>query len=112
MISESPERSLAAFSVDVEDYFQVEALRSFCPRPRWESFEDRTVPNTERVLTLLDRHGARGTFFVLGWVAKRHPDLIRRIADAGHEIASHGLDHELIYNQSPEAFRKRGMSLK
>jgi polysaccharide deacetylase family protein (PEP-CTERM system associated) len=97
--------SLAAFSTDVEDYFQVEALRGFCPRARWESFEDRTVANTERILALLDRHGARGTFFVLGWTATRHPDLVRRIAAAGHEVASHGFDHELIYNQDPVAFR-------
>lgn len=97
--------SFAAFSVDVEDYFQVEALRSFCPRPKWESFEDRVVPNTERLLTLLDQESAKGTFFILGWIAKRHPDLIKRIAGQGHEVASHGLDHELVYNQDPDAFR-------
>lgn len=95
----------AAFSVDVEDYFQVEALRSFCPRSAWEHCEDRTVASTERVLNLLETHGTHGTFFILGWVAARHPDLVRRIAAAGHEIASHGSDHELIYNQSPECFR-------
>lgn len=106
MNSGNGDAGLAAFSVDVEDYFQVEALRSFCPRSRWESFEDRTVPSTEKILNLLERQGSRGTFFVLGWVARRHPDLVRRIADAGHEIASHGLDHELVYNQSPEVFRK------
>jgi polysaccharide deacetylase family protein (PEP-CTERM system associated) len=98
--------SLAAFSVDVEDYFQVEALRPFCPRTQWESFADRTEPNTERVLGLLEACGAKGTFFVLGWTAQRHPDLVRRIAAAGHEIASHGFDHELVYNQEPEDFRQ------
>jgi polysaccharide deacetylase family protein (PEP-CTERM system associated) len=97
--------SLAAFSTDVEDYFQVEALRGFCPRPRWESFEDRTVANTERILELLERHRVRGTFFVLGWTATRHPSLVRRIAAAGHEVASHGFDHELVYKQGPAAFR-------
>jgi polysaccharide deacetylase family protein (PEP-CTERM system associated) len=96
---------LAAFSADVEDYFQVEALRPFCPRDRWETFEDRTVVNTERLLELLGRHGARGTFFVLGWTAQRHPDLVRRIAGAGHEVGSHGFAHELVYNQTPEVFR-------
>ena len=96
----------AAFSTDVEDYFQVESLRHLCPRDRWESFEDRTEASTDRVLGLLDRHGARGTFFVLGWTAERHPDLVRRIAAAGHEIASHGYGHELIYRQTPEAFRE------
>lgn len=98
--------SMAALSVDVEDYFQVEALRAFCPRERWESFEDRTVMNTERLLDLFEAHSARGTFFVLGWTARRHPELVRKIAAAGHEIASHGFDHELIYRQTPDAFRQ------
>jgi polysaccharide deacetylase family protein (PEP-CTERM system associated) len=96
---------LGAFSADVEDYFQVEALRGLCPRSRWERFEDRTASNTDRLLDLLDRHGARGTFFVLGWTAARHPDLVRRIAAAGHEVASHGFDHELVYHQAPAVFR-------
>lgn len=98
--------SLAAFSVDVEDYFQVEALRSFCPREKWDSFEDRTVASTERILDLLADKGAAGTFFILGWTARKHPGLVRRIAAAGHEIASHGMDHELVYNQAPDAFRQ------
>jgi polysaccharide deacetylase family protein (PEP-CTERM system associated) len=98
--------SLAAFSVDVEDYFQVEALRPFCPRGKWDSFEDRTEQSTDRVLGILDAHGAKGTFFILGWSARKHPDLVRRIAAAGHEVASHGSDHELIYNQDPEVFRQ------
>ena len=102
--SSSPD--LAAFSVDVEDYFQVEALRSFCPRSKWESFEDRTERNTERVMELLASHSAKGTFFILGWTAKRHPDLVRRIASEGHEVASHGYDHELIYNLDPQAYRE------
>ena len=98
-------QSLAAFSVDVEDYFQVESLRPFCPRERWDSFDDRTVRNTERVLELLEARGHRGTFFILGWNAERHPELVRRIAAGGHEVASHGYNHELIYRQSPEEFR-------
>jgi polysaccharide deacetylase family protein (PEP-CTERM system associated) len=100
------ESGLAAFSADVEDYFQVENLRPFCPRDRWDKFEDRTVANTERLLDLLARHEARGTFFILGWTARRHPDLVRRIAAAGHEVGSHGFDHELIYDLSREAFRR------
>jgi polysaccharide deacetylase family protein (PEP-CTERM system associated) len=98
--------SLAAFSTDVEDYFQAEALRRFCPREKWGSFEDRTEASTERLLAILAAHSIRGTFFVLGWTAERHPDLVRRIAAAGHEIGSHGSDHELIYRQSPEAYRQ------
>ena len=97
---------LAAFSVDVEDYFQVEALKEYCPRSRWEACEDRTVANTERLLLLLERHRSRGTFFVLGWTAKRHPELVKRISEAGHEIASHGYHHELVYNQTPDEFRQ------
>jgi len=98
--------SRAAFSADIEDYFQAEALRSFCPRSAWDSFEDRTAANTERLLEILGSRGIRGTFFVLGWTAQRHPDLVRRIAAAGHEIGSHGFDHELIYRQDAKAFRQ------
>jgi len=97
--------SLAAFSADVEDYYQVEALRGLCPRERWNTFEDRVVANTTRVLEILDATGARGTFFVLGCVAERHPELVTQIVSAGHEIASHGYWHELVYNLSPEEFR-------
>jgi polysaccharide deacetylase family protein (PEP-CTERM system associated) len=102
---EDPPKTAAAFSADVEDYFQVEALRPFCPRERWTSFEDRTNGSTNRVLDLLDRRGAKGTFFVLGWTAERHPALVRRIAERGHEVASHGWDHELVTRQTPEVFR-------
>jgi len=104
-LSASPE-SPAACSVDVEDYFQAEALRAFCPRDQWDRFEDRTEANTDRVLALLDRLGFRGTFFILGWTAARHPELVRRIAAAGHEVASHGFAHELITRQSPAVFRE------
>lgn len=98
-------RPLAAFSTDVEDYFQAEALREFCPRDRWHTLDDRCVANTERLLALLERLGVRGTFYVLGWIGMRHPELVRRIAGLGHEVASHGTNHELIYRQTPEEFR-------
>ena len=97
--------TLAALSVDVEDYFQVESLRGFCPRERWSEFEDRTEANTHRVLDLFDTHRARATFFVLGWCAERHPELVREIAQRGHEVASHGYAHELVTRQTPEEFR-------
>jgi polysaccharide deacetylase family protein (PEP-CTERM system associated) len=97
--------SLAALSVDLEDYFQVESLREFCPRDRWHTFEDRTEANTHRVLDVLDAHDARATFFVLGWSAERHPSLVREITQRGHEIASHGYAHELVTRQNPEEFR-------
>jgi len=98
--------SHAAFSADVEDYFQAEALRAHCPRESWSRLEDRTAANVDRLLALLERNGVCGTFFVLGWTAERHPGLVGRIAAEGHEIASHGFDHELITRQDPGIFRE------
>lgn len=96
---------VAAFSVDLEDYFQAESLRRFFPRDRWDSAEDRTEASTGKLLELMEETGVRGTFFILGWTAERHPGLVRRIADLGHEIASHGYAHELIYRQDAATFR-------
>jgi polysaccharide deacetylase family protein (PEP-CTERM system associated) len=95
-----------AFSVDVEDYFQVQSLESAYPMSRWPSCESRVERNTERLLELLSEAGISGTFFVLGWIAERHPDLIRRIVAAGHELASHGLCHVRVDRQTPDAFRE------
>jgi len=97
---------LNAFSVDVEDYFQVSAFESHIRRDEWDRFESRVVANTHRILELLDRHNVRATFFVLGWVARRHPQLVRDIHGGGHEIGSHGYWHRLIYEQTPEEFRQ------
>ncbi len=94
-----------AFSVDVEDYFQVAALAPAVSRDSWPKRESRVERNTERILALLEERGIHGTFFVLGWIAERHPMLVRRIATAGHEIASHGYSHQLIYTQTPAEFR-------
>ncbi len=95
-----------ALTVDVEDYFQVAALAEAVNRDDWASMEYRVDNNTDRLLALFDDRNVRGTFFVLGWVAERSPALVRRIRDAGHEIASHGYSHQLIYNQTPEVFRE------
>jgi polysaccharide deacetylase family protein (PEP-CTERM system associated) len=95
-----------AMSVDVEDYFQVSAFDGVVPRSAWETRESRVVRYTERLLAIFDQHAVRGTFFVLGWVAERFPALLRTIAAAGHEIASHGYGHGLVYDQSREAFRE------
>jgi polysaccharide deacetylase family protein (PEP-CTERM system associated) len=92
-------------SVDVEDWFQVENLKPVIPRSTWDARESRVERNTTRILEILDQTGVRATFFILGWVAERQPGLIRRIASAGHEIASHGYGHDLIYNLSPDEFR-------
>ncbi len=96
---------LNAFTIDVEDYFHVAALSSVISRDSWSSREYRAEANTERLLILLGECGVRGTFFVLGWVAERSPQLVRRIAAAGHEIACHGFSHRLIYQQSEQEFR-------
>ena len=91
-------------SVDVEDYFHVAALSETIQVDQWESIEPRVVSNTTRLLDLFDRKGVKVTHFVLGWVAERFPDLIREIDARGHEIASHGMSHQLVYDQSPEVF--------
>ncbi|MCG2684018.1 MAG: DUF3473 domain-containing protein [Planctomycetales bacterium] len=96
---------LNAFTVDVEDYFQVSAFEKHIPRDQWDRWESRVSANTHRVLELLDRHCVRATFFVLGWNAERHPELVREIHACGHEIGSHGYWHRLIYQQTPAEFR-------
>lgn len=93
------------FSVDVEEHFHVTALEPFVPRESWDAQPSRVDANTRRLLDLMDRHGARGTFFVLGWVAERQPALVRDIAARGHEIASHGWSHRRVTMLSPETFR-------
>jgi polysaccharide deacetylase family protein (PEP-CTERM system associated) len=95
-----------AMTVDVEDYFHVSAFEASVLRERWDSFESRVVRNTDRLLDLFHRAGIRATFFVLGWVAERHPALVGRIAAAGHELGSHGYGHRLVYDQSPGEFRE------
>jgi polysaccharide deacetylase family protein (PEP-CTERM system associated) len=95
-----------ALSFDVEDYFQVAALASAVDRKSWDAQPARVDANTARLLDLLARRGVRATFFVLGWIAERHPNIVRDIAAAGHEIACHGYSHELIYRQSPDVFRQ------
>jgi polysaccharide deacetylase family protein (PEP-CTERM system associated) len=99
-------RQVNAFTVDVEDYFHVAALSSVITRDSWASREYRAEANTDRLLALLAERGVHGTFFVLGWVAERSPQLVRRIADAGHEVACHGFSHRLIYQQDEPEFRE------
>jgi polysaccharide deacetylase family protein (PEP-CTERM system associated) len=93
------------FTIDVEEYFQVSAFESRVSRSDWERFEFRVPAQVERLLDLLAQHEARATFFVLGWVAKRQAEMIRTIARAGHEIASHGWDHARVTTQTPFQFR-------
>ncbi len=92
-------------SIDLEDWFQVENLRGAISRESWDEQPRRVVRNTETILEILERNDTTATFFCLGWVAERHPELIRRIAGMGHEIASHGYSHRLIYEQGAGEFR-------
>jgi len=93
------------FTVDLEEYFQVSAFERTVSRSEWERFESRVAGQVAGLLELLARHEARATFFVLGWVAERHAELIRTIARAGHEIASHGWDHARVTTLTPVQFR-------
>lgn len=94
-----------ALSVDVEDYFQVGAFETVIDRGAWNAIPRRVEANTDRVLDLFAEAGVKATFFTLGWVAERHPALIRRIAEAGHEIASHGWDHKRVFTLTADQFR-------
>ncbi|HEY4041728.1 MAG TPA: XrtA system polysaccharide deacetylase [Rhodopila sp.] len=94
-----------AMTVDVEDYFQVQAFAHCIDRKDWDAFPRRVDLNTNRILDQFAAHGMKATFFTLGWVAERFPTLIRRIVADGHELASHGWDHTRVDAQPPEAFR-------
>ena len=96
---------LNALSVDVEDWFHVGAFERTISRSSWDGLTHRVERNTDAVLALFAEAGVSATFFTLGWVAERYPALMRRVADAGHEVASHGYDHERVFTLSPEAFR-------
>jgi polysaccharide deacetylase family protein (PEP-CTERM system associated) len=97
--------SCHALTCDVEDYFHVSAFERVIPKSSWNERECRLPRNIDRVLQLLSDAGASGTFFTLGWVAERFPSLVRQIADAGHEIASHGMLHRRVFEQTPDEFR-------
>lgn len=94
-----------AMTVDVEDYFHVEALAGVVPRAAWDQMPSRVVGNTERLLDLFAAAGVHATFFTLAWIAERHPGLIRRIVAGGHELGSHGSSHIRADRQTREAFR-------
>ncbi|HMD65303.1 MAG TPA: XrtA system polysaccharide deacetylase [Stellaceae bacterium] len=94
-----------AMTIDVEDYFHVEAFASTIDRSDWEALPRRVERNTERLLEILAESGVKATFFILGWVAERHPELVRRVVAEGHELASHGCGHLRVDRQSPEEFR-------
>jgi len=93
-----------ALSVDVEDWFQVGAFEGVIDKGSWDGLIHRVERNTEAVMALFAEANVKATFFTLGWVASRYPALIRRIAEAGHEVASHGWDHERVFRMTPEQF--------
>ena len=93
-----------ALTIDVEDYFQVSAFAPHIPRTDWPIRECRVERNVDCILQMLEHHGAKGTFFTLGWLAERYPEVIRKIIDNGHELASHGYGHERVSDQTPESF--------
>jgi polysaccharide deacetylase family protein (PEP-CTERM system associated) len=94
-----------AMTVDVEDYFQVQAFAHCIDRAAWDHLPRRVERNTNFVLDQFAAAGVKATFFTLGWVARLHPALVRRVADEGHELASHGWDHTQVHRQDPAAFR-------
>lgn len=98
-------RTVNAMTVDVEDWFQVHAFDPYIARADWAHLPARVEANTDRILDMFAERDVRATFFVLGWVARRYPALVRRIADAGHEVASHGYGHRRADRQTPEDFR-------
>jgi len=94
------------FTVDVEEYFQVKALESVVRRDDWLSHPSRVAHSIDALLGSLERHGTQGTFFVLGWLAKHRPEVVLAIADAGHEVGSHGFWHERVTTLDRAAFRE------
>jgi polysaccharide deacetylase family protein (PEP-CTERM system associated) len=103
--SAAPGEPAFAMSVDVEDYFQVQAFAGLAPRQEWDRWPCRVELNVDRILQILHVTGARATFFTLGWVAARYPAMVRRIAAAGHEIGSHGMSHRMLTELTPAEMR-------
>jgi polysaccharide deacetylase family protein (PEP-CTERM system associated) len=101
-----------AMTIDVEDYCHVSAFSKSIDRNEWDRYESRVERNTKILLAIFEEHGISATFFVLGWVAERYPDLVNDISIAGHEVACHGYSHELIYNQTPGRFREETIRAK
>jgi polysaccharide deacetylase family protein (PEP-CTERM system associated) len=94
-----------AMTVDVEDYFQVSAFEPYIAKEKWDTLPHRVEKNTHQILDIFEGRGIKATFFTLGWVAERYPDLIRRIIQDGHELACHGYEHIRVTEQTPDEFR-------
>ncbi len=106
-MTNAPASSLKhAMTIDVEDYFHVSAFGNVISPQDWDQWPCRVENNTDVLLDLFDEANIKATFFVLGWVAERYPDIVRKLAENGHEIASHGYSHQLVYKQTPEIFKE------
>lgn len=101
-----------ALSIDVEDYFQVSALAPYIARSDWDAIPCRVEANVDRILAMLERQNVKATFFTLGWIAERYPQVVRRIVAGGHELASHGYGHQRASDQSPAEFLEDVRSAK
>ena len=97
---------LNGLSIDVEDWFCVYNLSAVIKREDWDKCESRVVKNTERILNVLREYNTKATFFILGWIAERYPEIIHKIDEAGHEIATHGYAHHLLTSLTPEVFEE------
>jgi polysaccharide deacetylase family protein (PEP-CTERM system associated) len=95
-----------ALTIDLEDYYHVSAFRDGMPEGQWNSQQSRVERNTDLLLDLLDETGCKATFFTLGWVAEQHPQVVRRVAERGHEVACHSLRHRIVYEMTPPEFRE------
>src|ERR1700741_191644 len=102
----TPDRIRHVLSVDVEDYFQVEAFAGLVTRDSGDQYPSRVVANTERLLDLFDQNSTKATFFLVGWVAERFPELVREVHRRGHELACHSFWHRTVYSLTPEEFRR------
>jgi polysaccharide deacetylase family protein (PEP-CTERM system associated) len=102
----TPDRIRHVLSVDVEDYFQVEAFAGLVTRDNWDQYPSRVVANTQRLLDLFDQYSTKATFFLVGWVAERFPELVREVHRRGHELACHSFWHRTVYSLTPEEFRR------
>jgi len=101
-----------ALTIDVEDYFHVAALSKSIFTDDWDNISCRVEKNTRVLLDLFEQHSAKATFFVLGWVAERYPGIVKEIDKRGHEVASHGYSHQLIYKQTPALFKEETLTSK
>jgi polysaccharide deacetylase family protein (PEP-CTERM system associated) len=97
---------LNALTFDIEDYYQVEAFKDFITFEEWSRYPSRVVENTRKITAILDEQNVKATFFILGWTAERFPDMVKQLADNGHEIATHGYSHQMVYTQTKAAFEE------